>query len=186
MSKPTCRSPRARRWSPSGRSSDSSRSRVFACTSSNSVTFWMAIAAWSAKVLSRSICLSLNGLTSLRRMTSAPIASPSRIKGVGEQSCDGRACRAIARPRSETLARLSQIVPPARVSRSNTARPVTQSRVKGKRLEIEWNGTIMRPITQDIVPRARADRLHHRCRRSVAALSTTPAGPAGCRSAKRR
>ena len=53
--------------------SDSSRSRVFAWTSSNSRTFWMAIAAWSANVFKSSICFSLNCLTSVRRMTSTPI-----------------------------------------------------------------------------------------------------------------
>ena len=42
-------------------SSDSERSRVRACTSSNSRTFSMAITAWSAKVVTNSICLSVNG-----------------------------------------------------------------------------------------------------------------------------
>ena len=37
-------------------SSDSVRSRVFACTSSNSRTLPIAITAWSAKVCSRAIC----------------------------------------------------------------------------------------------------------------------------------
>ena len=39
------------------------RSRVLACTSSNSRTFSMAITAWSAKVCTSSICLSVNGST---------------------------------------------------------------------------------------------------------------------------
>ena len=45
---------------------------VRACTSSNRRTFSMAITAWSAKVLSRLICFSLNGRTSVRLITSAP------------------------------------------------------------------------------------------------------------------
>ena len=40
--------------------------RVFAWTSANNRAFWMAIAAWSAKVFRSSICFSLNCLTSLR------------------------------------------------------------------------------------------------------------------------
>ena len=39
---------------------------VRACTSSNSRTFSIAITAWSAKVVSSSICLSVNGRTALR------------------------------------------------------------------------------------------------------------------------
>ena len=50
-------------------SSDSESSRVRACTSSNSRTLPIAITAWSAKVCSRAICLSLNGRTSVRRST---------------------------------------------------------------------------------------------------------------------
>ena len=42
-------------------SSDSDSSRVRACTSSNSRTFSIAITAWSAKVVTSSICLSVNG-----------------------------------------------------------------------------------------------------------------------------
>ena len=41
----------------------------------------MAITAWSAKVCSRAICLSLKGCTSVRRSTIAPILSPSRSRG---------------------------------------------------------------------------------------------------------
>src|SRR5262249_9396240 len=52
-------------------SSASDRSRVRACTSSNSRTFSrtfsIAIAAWRAKVVNSAICLSVNGLTSARR-----------------------------------------------------------------------------------------------------------------------
>src|SRR6516164_2602481 len=39
---------------------DSVSSRVRACTSSNSLTFSIAIAAWSAKVLTSSICLAVD------------------------------------------------------------------------------------------------------------------------------
>ena len=44
-------------------SSASVSSRVRACTSSNSRTFSIAITAWSAKVSTSSICLSVNGRT---------------------------------------------------------------------------------------------------------------------------
>ena len=46
--------------------SASESSSVRACTSSNSRTFSIAMTAWSAKVLTSSICLSLNGRTSCR------------------------------------------------------------------------------------------------------------------------
>ena len=42
-------------------SSDSVSSRVRACTSSNSRAFSIAITAWSAKVVTSSICLSVKG-----------------------------------------------------------------------------------------------------------------------------
>ena len=61
-------------------SRDSVNSRVRACTSSNSRTFSIAIAAWSAKVVTSSICLSVNGQP--RRVTAiTPIGVPSRIIG---------------------------------------------------------------------------------------------------------
>src|SRR5262249_28320437 len=63
------------------RSSDSVKSRVRACTSSNSRAFSIAITAWSAKVLSSVICFSVNGLTSKRRIKIAPIGSPCRNNG---------------------------------------------------------------------------------------------------------
>ena len=62
-------------------SSASESSRVRACTSSNSRTFSIAITAWSAKVVSSSICLSVNGLTSVRCKPMAPIGMPSRRSG---------------------------------------------------------------------------------------------------------
>ena len=45
---------------------DRDSSAVRACTSSNSRAFSMAITAWSAKVSTSSICLSVNGRTSVR------------------------------------------------------------------------------------------------------------------------
>ena len=42
-------------------SSDSVSSRVRCCSASNSRTFSIAITAWSAKVVTSSICLSVNG-----------------------------------------------------------------------------------------------------------------------------
>ena len=42
------------------------RSRLRACTSSNSRAFSMAMTAWSAKVSTSSICLSVNGATAWR------------------------------------------------------------------------------------------------------------------------
>ena len=48
----------------------------------NRRTFSIAITAWSAKVVSRSICLRLNGRFSRRRITSTPMASSSRRSGV--------------------------------------------------------------------------------------------------------
>jgi hypothetical protein len=54
---------------------------AFACSASNSRVFSMAMTAWSAKVLSNSICRSVNGRTSVRRIEIAPIAAPARIRG---------------------------------------------------------------------------------------------------------
>jgi hypothetical protein len=50
--------------------------RVRACTSSNSRTFSIAITAWSAKVVTSSICLSVNGFTALRCKMMTPIGVP--------------------------------------------------------------------------------------------------------------
>ncbi len=41
----------------------------------------MAITAWSAKVSSSAICLSVNGCTAVRRIRIAPIGTPSRRSG---------------------------------------------------------------------------------------------------------
>ena len=62
-------------------SSASDSSRVRACTSSNSRTFSIAITAWSAKVSTSSICLSVNGRGSVRITTRTPIGIPSRSSG---------------------------------------------------------------------------------------------------------
>ena len=62
-------------------SSASDKSRVRACTSSNRRTFSIAITAWSAKVATSSICLSVNGRTALRCKMMTPIGVPSRSKG---------------------------------------------------------------------------------------------------------
>src|SRR6516165_3130221 len=64
-----------------------STSAVAVCCASASVVslkrrvFSIAITAWSAKVWSSAICLSLNGFTSVRRRTIAPMLSPSRSSG---------------------------------------------------------------------------------------------------------
>ena len=73
----------ARPTSPSACSSPTERvsSVVRACSSVKSRTFSIAMTAWSAKVWSSAICLSVNGRTSARRMVIAPIAAPSRMSG---------------------------------------------------------------------------------------------------------
>ena len=50
-------------------------------SASNSRTFSIAISAWSAKVDTSPICLSLNGRTMARVRTMTPIATPSRSSG---------------------------------------------------------------------------------------------------------
>ena len=55
---------------------------VRACTSSNRRTFSIAITAWSAKVVTSSICLSVNGRTSWRpKIESRQLACRSRSRG---------------------------------------------------------------------------------------------------------
>ena len=56
-------------------------SRVRACTSSNSRAFSIAITAWSAKVVTSSICLSVNGRTGGAPGRSRRSAMPSRSSG---------------------------------------------------------------------------------------------------------
>ena len=50
-------------------------------TLSNRRTFSIAITAWSAKVVTSSICLSVNGRTSVRVSARTPIGTPSRSIG---------------------------------------------------------------------------------------------------------
>src|SRR3972149_5669892 len=57
-------------------------SRLRAWSSWKRRTFSMAITAWSAKVLTSSICFSENGRTSVRRIAMAPMGTPSRKSGV--------------------------------------------------------------------------------------------------------
>src|SRR5262249_425434 len=52
--------------------------RLFSWISSNSRTFSIAITAWSAKVETSSICLSVNGRTSERDNHRTPMGTPSR------------------------------------------------------------------------------------------------------------
>src|SRR6516165_10166124 len=59
----------------------SSSCRLLSWISSNSRTFSIAITAWSAKVSTSSICLSVNGRTALRCKTITPIGVPSRSSG---------------------------------------------------------------------------------------------------------
>ena len=62
-------------------SSDSASSRVRCCSASNNRAFSIAITAWSANVVTSSICLSVKGLTAFRVNTITPIGVPSRISG---------------------------------------------------------------------------------------------------------
>ena len=62
-------------------SSASVRSRFRASSSAKSRTFSMAMTAWSAKVLSRLICVSVNALGSRRPTEIVPIGSLSRSIG---------------------------------------------------------------------------------------------------------
>src|SRR5262249_9231998 len=55
--------------------------RLLSWISSNSRTFSMAITAWSAKVSTSSICLLVNGRTTVRYKWSTPIGIASRRSG---------------------------------------------------------------------------------------------------------
>ena len=55
--------------------------RFLSWISSNSRTFSIAITAWSAKVVTSSICLSVNGRTSARVSVKTPIGTSSRSIG---------------------------------------------------------------------------------------------------------
>ena len=69
--------------SPSARSSPTDRvsSRVRAWTSSNRRTFSIAITAWSAKVVTSSICLSVNGRRVALDSTMTPMGFPRAAAG---------------------------------------------------------------------------------------------------------
>jgi len=54
---------------------------VRAFTSSNSRTFSIAITAWSAKVVTNSICVSVKGRTCWRHKMITPMGVPSRMSG---------------------------------------------------------------------------------------------------------
>ncbi len=54
---------------------------VRACTSSNSRAFSIAITAWSANVVTSSICFSVKGATAVRARMMTPINVPSRSSG---------------------------------------------------------------------------------------------------------
>ena len=53
----------------------------FSCNAMDNRTFSIAITAWFAKVWSIAICLSVNGVTSVRRSTRVPIGVRSRSSG---------------------------------------------------------------------------------------------------------
>ena len=53
----------------------------FLAVSLNRRTFSMAITAWSAKVLTRATCRSVNGCTKSRHIKIVPVAAPSRRSG---------------------------------------------------------------------------------------------------------
>ena len=62
-------------------SSDSVSSCVRCCSASNNRAFSIAITAWSANVVTSSICFSVNGFTSLRTSANTPMVVPSRSSG---------------------------------------------------------------------------------------------------------
>ena len=62
-------------------SSDSVSSRVRCCSASNSRVFSMAITAWSAKVFTSSICLSVKGRRVDRTSAITPTGVPSLRSG---------------------------------------------------------------------------------------------------------
>ena len=107
-------------------------SRVLACTSSNSRTLPIAITAWSAKVCSSAICLSLNGRDfgareARSRRCSRLRAAAARLRTVRTLpiACDNsRRSREIVAFGRENRAH-------APATRSMTARPAVQSRLIG-------------------------------------------------------
>ena len=72
-------------------SSDSASSRVRALTSSNSRTFSIAMTAWSANVVTSSICFSVKAWTARRVRAITPIGIPPAA-GAHLASFDSRRC----------------------------------------------------------------------------------------------
>ena len=70
-------------------SSDFANSLVRSCSASNSRTFSIAMTAWSANVVTSSICLSVNGFTSVRVSESTPTGIP-RASEARQAWCDIR------------------------------------------------------------------------------------------------
>ena len=69
------------------------------CTSSNSRTFSIAITAWSAKVSTSSICLSVNGSDLLAHQTAmTPIGSSSSQQRDAEDRAEAAKLLSIAMP----------------------------------------------------------------------------------------
>src|SRR5262249_47032571 len=64
--------------------------RFLSWISSNSRTFSIAMTAWAANVVTRSICLSVKGGTVRRISTSTPIEIPSRNRGTPRIVCGTR------------------------------------------------------------------------------------------------
>ena len=109
-------------------SSASESSRVRACTSSNSRTFSIAITAWSAKVVTSSICFSVNGCTACaQEMT--PIGVPSRSSGT-QAWCE---CRRFSLARSSVF-RIGEDVGDVDGPALRITRPTIVPRPGGKRL----------------------------------------------------
>ena len=83
-------------------------------SSLNSRTFSMAITAWSAKVVTSSICRSVNGMTFFRQTENVPIGVPSRSMGTKDSACPIRlAARTI--PKVQRLGRERVFAPGMRV-----------------------------------------------------------------------
>ena len=55
--------------------------RGASCVSLNILAFWIAITAWSAKVLSSAISLSVKGFSGMRATANAPMPWPFHISG---------------------------------------------------------------------------------------------------------
>ena len=75
-------------------SSDFASSRVRASTLSNSRTFSIAITAWSAKVVTSSICLSVNGRDCTDASSTMTPIGVLRAAAAHQASCETRQARA--------------------------------------------------------------------------------------------